>query len=231
MNNVYHFLVQVQDLVYGGYFTELRNTYTIEQPTNHLHGNTQLIRYNTYCMRCNALLGWQIVASIPPSEYFVAGRFFMILDLLKFQNHLVLRRFVQAAINQLAPNEEDVGANGQDEGVDEQVPNEQDEDANEQNHDQDGGSPNEQNADQDGGASDQDGDVVPDEEDVGANEQVGGANGQDGGINELVPNEEDAGANDQDEGVNEQFPNEQDKDANEQNHDQDGGAPAKRRKM
>ncbi|PHU15920.1 hypothetical protein BC332_17125 [Capsicum chinense] len=231
MNNVYHFLVQVQDLVYGGYFTELRNTSTIEQPTNHLHGNTQLTRYNTYCMRCNVLLGWQIVASIPQSEYFVAGRFFMILDLLKFQNHLVLRRFVQAAINQLAPNEEDVGANGQDEGVDEQVPNEQDEDANEQNHDQDGGSPNEQNADQDGGASDQDGDVVPDEEDVGANEQVGGANGQDGGVNELVPNEEDAGANDQDEGVNEQFPNEQDEDANEQNHDQDGGAPAKRRKM
>ncbi|KAM3307384.1 hypothetical protein P3S67_009127 [Capsicum chacoense] len=208
-----------RDLEYGGYFTNLRNVVTIEQATNHLHGNTQLIRYNTYCMHCHVLLGWQIVESIKPSEYFATGRFFMKADLLMYRNRVTLRQYLFRSANAQAVNNQDANAD-QDGGANVQDPNNQVGGA-------DGQAPNEKNADQVGGANaDKDGgtnEQVPNEQDVGAYDQVGGVNDHDGDVNKQVPKEQNVGANEQNA--------DQDEDANEQNHDQDGSLTAKRRKM
>ncbi|WMV35886.1 hypothetical protein MTR67_029271 [Solanum verrucosum] len=208
------YTLQADDLMYGGYINRLLH-YVV--PINHqgyleqLEGNSLL---NIYCVQCRMRLGWQLVETTQQSEYFVVGRSFM---------KLVVKRCVILSL-ELAPNDQEGGAN-------EQIPNEQNLGANDQNADQDGDT-DEQDHDQDGGTNEQNADQAkgvnqqaPYEQDLGANDQNAK---QDGDTNEQVPYEQDLGANDQnakqDGDANEQNIDEQDLGANDQNAEQHGDA-------
>ncbi|KAF3621875.1 hypothetical protein FXO37_32563 [Capsicum annuum] len=233
-----HFLVQPQDRDLGGYFYNMRNVNIGEQPNTHEHGYTQVVRFDTCCMQCNELLGWQIAEESQLHQYFVPGRFFVIMDQLMFQNHVTLRQYLFGGANLGAPNNQVGGVNtDQDGGANNQVGGGADGQApNEQNADDVGGA----NVDQVGGANAQ----APNEQNA---DQVGGANAdQDGGANAQAPNEQnadqvvpanaehDGGANNQDGGADAQDPNEQNADqvvpANAEHdggaNNQDGGADA-----
>ncbi|PHU15935.1 hypothetical protein BC332_17140 [Capsicum chinense] len=160
--------------------------------------------------------GLRRVAS-PASEYFIAGRFFMKLDELMYQNGVTLHDALFEVTNVQAPNDQNGGVNGQEHDLAVGANADQDGGA---NADQDGGADNQvggANADQDGSTNvDQYGGIIEqnNDEDGGANDKVGGANDQDEDVNKQVPNEQDVGTNEQN--------GDQDEGANEQNDDLDG---------
>ncbi|XP_055829428.1 uncharacterized protein LOC129898779 [Solanum dulcamara] len=188
------YIPNVHDILYGGYFKTLKDVVVIDQPIFHLlEDGNNLTTANTYCLQCNSLIGWKLIAATRQPDYFIEGRFFMKIGVLMFQNRVTLRSYILGSayrygLIQLSGANAQVGganaqviggANAQVGGVNAQV----------------------------GGTNAQ---VIG-----GANAQVGGVNAQVGGANDqalLYLNEEEVGgANaDQDGGANEQGPNDQD---------------------
>ncbi|KAH0750043.1 hypothetical protein KY290_029275 [Solanum tuberosum] len=200
------YVPKLQDLRYGGYFKTLKDVVVVDQPIFRLlEDGNNLTTAETYCLQCNSLIGWKLIAASKQTDYFKEGRFFMKIAVIMFRNRVTLRSYIlgsayRRGLNQVGgPNAQVGGANAHVGGANAQV-----------------GGPNAQV----GGANAQVG--GPNAQVGGANAHVGGANAQDGG-----PNDKDGGPNDQDGDANEQVPNEhdyQDVGANEQNTDQDGGA-------
>ncbi|KAL3336074.1 hypothetical protein AABB24_032016 [Solanum stoloniferum] len=208
------YVPKMDDLRYGGYFKTLKDVVVVDQPIFRLlEDGNNLTTAETYCLQCNSLIGWKLIAASQQTDYFKEGRFFMKIAVIMFRNRVTLRSYILGSAYRKGLNQPG-GANAQVGRPNAQV----------------GGA----NAHV-GGANAQDG--GPNDKDGGPNDQDGGANDQDGGANEQVPNEHDY----QDRGSDEQVSNEKDLGANEQiadqeggsnqqNHDEDGGQPMKRRK-
>ncbi|KAH0667128.1 hypothetical protein KY285_028334 [Solanum tuberosum] len=211
------YVPKLQDLRYGGYFRTLKDVVVVDQPIFRLlEDGNNLTTAETYCLQCNSLIGWKLIAASKQTDYFKEGRFFMKIAVIMFRNRVTLRSYILGSAYRRGLNQVG-GANAQFGGPNAQVggANAHVGGANAQDggpNDKDGGA----NA-QDGGPNDKDG--GPNDQDGGANDQDGCANDQDGGPNEQVPNEHDY----QDVGANEQIAD-QDGGANEQNADQDGCA-------